>query len=150
MGGGSIWIIKEIYDAENSCEKFECELDLALKKGISTIVIEPPDLAEQTGRWITVGNFFHKTAVIFGLSSILWFSLCPRQTTVYTCLTGCSVLSASLYTISWQSDPCCKYQVEKNTRRLSRLEIPTATTAVVFRKRDNKTSDGQFPICRSK
>lgn len=35
------------------------------------IIIEPVKLGDETARWITVGNFLNKTAVVSGISSIL-------------------------------------------------------------------------------
>lgn len=64
-------MIKEIYDSEFSPDAFEMELDRALDAGCSIIVIEPSQLGDETARWITVGNYLHKTAVITGLGSIV-------------------------------------------------------------------------------
>lgn len=45
---------------------FEQELDNALEAGYKYIIIEPTQLADETVRWITVGNFLSKTAIISG------------------------------------------------------------------------------------
>lgn len=57
-------IIREVYDNDNSQEMFEQELDNALEAGYKYIIIEPTQLADETVRWITVGNFLSKTAII--------------------------------------------------------------------------------------
>jgi len=57
-------IIREVYDNDNSQEMFEQELDNALEAGYKYIIIEPTQLADETVRWITVGNFLSQTAII--------------------------------------------------------------------------------------
>lgn len=64
-------VIQEIYDGPNSQEYFAMELEKALDSCCTIIVIEPPQLGDETARWITVGNYLHKMAVITGVSSIL-------------------------------------------------------------------------------
>lgn len=63
-------IIREVYDNDNSQEMFEQELDNALEAGYKYIIIEPTQLADETVRWITVGNFLSKTAIVSGALSI--------------------------------------------------------------------------------
>lgn len=46
------------------------ELERALEAGCAIIVIEPERLAEETSRWIIVGNVLHKLAVYSGITSI--------------------------------------------------------------------------------
>ena len=47
---------------------------------------------------------------------------------------------AALYGISWQFDPCCKYQVTVNSRELSELHVQNLTNAspVVLVRKDDK------------
>lgn len=63
-------VIREVYDSENAHETFEADLDKALYAKVNYIIIEPTRLGDETGRWITVGNCLHKTAVISGLASV--------------------------------------------------------------------------------
>lgn len=52
-----------------------------------------------------------------------------------------SVLCSGCYTLSWQWDPCCKYQEEKDHRHLSTLPMLsdlTSASPVVLVHRDNK------------
>lgn len=49
---------------------FEQELDNALEAGYKYIIIEPTQLADETVRWITVGNFLSKTAIVSGALSL--------------------------------------------------------------------------------
>lgn len=65
-----IAVIREVYDSENAYEVFELELERALDIGYYMIVIEPTRLGDETGRWISVGNCLHKTAVLSGLGVI--------------------------------------------------------------------------------
>lgn len=66
----SIVVIREVYESENAYEVFEVELERALDAGYHTIIIEPTRLGDETGRWISVGNCLHKTAVLSGLGAI--------------------------------------------------------------------------------
>ncbi|CAG4981020.1 unnamed protein product [Parnassius apollo] len=115
----SVAIIREVYDSENAHIKFEMELERALEAGVRVIVIEPEPLGEETARWIYVGNLLHKVSVYSGLCSItsglIWNSLACAPFGIV------SVLCAGCYTLSWQWDPCCKYQEDKNRRRLATL-----------------------------
>ncbi|XP_038216036.1 transmembrane protein 11 homolog, mitochondrial [Zerene cesonia] len=135
----SVAIIREVYDSENAHIKFEMELERALEAGVSIIVIEPEALGEDTARWIYVGNLLHKVSLYSGISSIAsgltWSSLACTPFGII------SVLCAGCYTLSWQWDPCCKYQVEKNRHRLSTLPMLsdlTSATPVVLVRTDNK------------
>lgn len=64
-------VIREVYDSEYSQQYFSMELEKALESCCSIIVIEPNPLGEETARWITFGNYLHKTAVISGVTSII-------------------------------------------------------------------------------
>lgn len=64
-------VIREVYDSEYSQQLFSMELEKALESCCSIIVIEPNSLGEETARWITFGNYLHKTAVISGVTSII-------------------------------------------------------------------------------
>ncbi|CAH1646076.1 unnamed protein product [Spodoptera littoralis] len=135
----SVAIIREVYDSENAHIKFEMELERALEAGVSVIVIEPEPLGEETARWIYVGNLLHKVSVYSGLCSItsglVWSSLACAPFGIV------SVLCAGCYTLSWQWDPCCKYQEEKNRRHLSTLPMLsdlTSASPVVLVHTDNK------------
>ncbi|CAH4032032.1 transmembrane protein 11 homolog, mitochondrial [Pieris brassicae] len=135
----SVAIIREVYDSENAHIKFEMELERALEAGVSVIVIEPEPLGEETARWIYVGNLLHKVSLYSGLCSIssglAWNSL------MCTPFGLVSVLCAGCYTLSWQWDPCCKYQEEKDRRHLSTMPMLsdlTSATPVVLVRTDNR------------
>lgn len=99
---------------QNAHEAFEAELEKALVARINYIIVEPARLGDETARWITVGNCLHKTAVITGLASIVTVSLWPdRLAIVAAPLSAISVFCTGLYTVSWNYDPCCQYQVSK-------------------------------------
>ncbi|XP_076030272.1 transmembrane protein Pmi isoform X4 [Oratosquilla oratoria] len=134
-------IIREVYDSDSAHETFELELERALEAGVATIVIEPTTLGDETARWIAVGNCLHKTAVLSGFGSIvaglIW------QDSPYVCvpLGTLSLFCTGVYTVSWQFDPCCKYQVDNDTGRLSRLPLQSLTSAspiVLVRRNDSK------------
>ncbi|KAG5323881.1 TMM11 protein, partial [Acromyrmex heyeri] len=52
-----------------------------------------------------------------------------------------SVITCGLYTVSWQFDPCCQYQVETDTSKLPHVELlavlgPSSPTFLV--RKDDK------------
>ena len=120
-------------------EKFEAELEESLVNKIKFIIIEPTKLGGETTRWIRLGNFLHKSAVVTGISSIIAISYSPDKGFIYFPLCFYSVLATGLYAISWQFDPCCKYQVETNVRRLKDLPLASLSSSspvVLVRKDD--------------
>ena len=132
-------IIREIYENDNASEYFENELEHALERKVAVIVIEPCKLGDETARWITVGNCLHKTAVLSGLACLTTGMVWPDHELAYFPLGFTSVVCTSVYTVSWQFDPCCKYQVEADSRKLQRLPLHrlTSTSPVVLvRKND--------------
>ncbi|KAG8199571.1 hypothetical protein JTE90_009410 [Oedothorax gibbosus] len=137
----NVGIIREIYDGENAHEVFENELERALEARLSCIVIEPTKLGDETARWISVGNCLHKTAVLSGFGSILSSIAWPEKMFFSLPLSGVSFFCAGLYAVSWQSDPCCKYQVETDPRNLEKLPLHTLTSSspiVLVRKDDTR------------
>lgn len=132
-------IIREIYENDNAAEYFENELEHALDSKTQTIIIEPSKLGDETARWITVGNCLHKTSVLSGLvclsSGLAW----KEKGLLYFPLGFVSVVCAGVYAVSWQFDPCCKYQVEYDSRRLQKLPLHTITSSspVVLVRRDD-------------
>ncbi|GIY06214.1 transmembrane protein 11-B, mitochondrial [Caerostris extrusa] len=134
-------IIKEIYDGENAHEVFEAELEKALERQCSYILIEPTKLGEETARWILFGNFLHKTAVLSGFGSIMSCMVWPDRLFISFPLTSVSLFCTGVYGVSWQSDPCCKYQVEINPKNLEKLPLHTLTSSspiVLVRKDDRR------------
>lgn len=124
-----IAIIHEVYDSENAHETFELELERALEAGCSIIVIEPSRLGDETARWIAVGNCLRKTAVFSSICSIGAGFIWPDRPCAYAPLTAVSLLCTGLYAVSWQLDPCCQYQVERDRRHLPRRLPPSCTQA---------------------
>ncbi|CAH1183525.1 unnamed protein product [Phaedon cochleariae] len=138
----NIALIREVYDSEYSPHCFSMELEKALDSHCSYIVIEPTQLGDETARWISFGNYLHKTAVISGLTSIISGLAWPDNFAPQAPLSILSTLCTGLYTASWQFDHCVKYQVERDPRKLARLPILGALTAaspvVLVRKDDTK------------
>ncbi|XP_071949298.1 transmembrane protein 11, mitochondrial-like [Antedon mediterranea] len=135
-------IIHEIYDNGNAQEQFEFELEQALEAQKAIIIIEPSRIGDETARWIVVGNCIHKMSVLSGVTALTSPLLLPESFSNFVCIPmgvisiGCAVL----YGVSWQFDPCCKYQVEYNTRKLSKLPLHTLSTSspVVLVRKDDK------------
>ncbi|XP_014259079.1 transmembrane protein 11 homolog, mitochondrial [Cimex lectularius] len=135
-------IIKEVYDNENAHETFGDELERALELGYRIIIIEPPRLGDETARWITVGNCLHKTAVISGLGAVLFGLMWEEYPLAYAPLGAVSFFCTGLYTVSWQFDPCVKYQVFPDSKRLAKLPLfnalSSASPIVLIRKNDSR------------
>ncbi|KAF0032561.1 hypothetical protein F2P81_014851 [Scophthalmus maximus] len=141
MAATDCYIVHEIYNGENAQDQFEYELEQALEAQYKYIVIEPTRIGDETARWITVGNCLHKTAVLSGTICLLTPLSLPAEYSRYVVLPAgaLSVACSALYGISWQFDPCCKYQVEYDSQKLSRLPLHTLTssTPVVLVRRDD-------------
>lgn len=126
---------------EEGREMLECQLELALEKGFFVIVVEPVWLGDQTVRWIQVGNFLHKSAVLASLGALVSFPFLSPSVSVFTAVpVGVfGVCCAGFYDVSWQFDPCCKYQVDRHGRDLARIpshELHSRTPIVLVRKND--------------
>ncbi|XP_062588602.1 transmembrane protein 11, mitochondrial-like [Saccostrea cucullata] len=132
-------IIYETTDPDNpdEQEKLETELELAFQRQVAHIIIEPFTLGKDTARWIKMGNFLHKSCVVSGIISLIT-GYCNKDLVSYT-FAGVSFLTAGLYALSWASDPCCKYQIEKNKRRIQDLPLHelSSTSVVVLVRRDD-------------
>ncbi|XP_063226110.1 transmembrane protein 11 homolog, mitochondrial [Bacillus rossius redtenbacheri] len=125
-----VYIIREVYEGENSHETFELELERGLEEGSDIIVVEPSRLGDETARWISVGNCLHKTAVYSGIGSIASGLIWSERPYVCTPLGALSLLCAGLHTISWQFDPCVQYQVESDLTKFAHIpEISALTSA---------------------
>lgn len=132
-------IIREIYEDDSASEYFENELEQALDNEVNYIIIEPSKLGEETARWIKVGNCLHKTSVVTGLMGLSSGLVWPDRGLVYFPMCALSTVCAGVYMISWQFDPCCKYQVEYDTKRLQKLPLQklTSSSPVVLMRRDD-------------
>lgn len=63
------------------------------------------------GRWIWVGNCLHKTAVATGVASLISSLLWYDRPVIAAPVCAMSLFCTGLYTVSWNYDPCCQYQV---------------------------------------
>lgn len=152
-------LIQDVSDNGENQEGIEMELEQALESKTSVIIIEPVKLGNETARWINVGNFLHKMSVVSGVSSIIITFKWQDSGFLYYPLGFFSILCSGVYAISWQYDPCCKYQVEKDLRNLDKYNIPlyklTSTDPVVLVRRDdsrrkilqNLISLAAFSVC---
>lgn len=137
----NIYVIREIYESDNANEIFEQHLERALAQGCDIIVIEPFKLGDETARWIACGNWLHKTAVMSGFGAIVANFVWPQATLINGPLAFVSILCTGLYSLSWQFDPCCKYQVESDPRKLNDLALESlnnSSPVVLFKKDDNR------------
>ncbi|XP_073458763.1 transmembrane protein 11, mitochondrial-like isoform X1 [Aquarana catesbeiana] len=137
------YVIHEVYDGDFSQEQFEAELDAALEHQYQYIVIEPARLGDETARWISVGNCLHRTSVVTGIVCFLTPLGLPSSSAHYLGLPAgaLSVACAALYSVSWQSDPCCHYQVDLSGQKLALLPpgtLRTSSPVVLVRKEDTQ------------
>ena len=112
-----------------------------MEHGYTLVVLEQPGLGSECIRWIRVGNFLHKASVLCALGTIsVTPFIQPHYALFITYPFGCfGVFCALMYRFSWQSDPCCKYQVDYRGRELRRIpshEIHTPSPVVLVRKND--------------
>ena len=112
-------------------ELYDTELEVALNRQYPMIVIEPQVLGDQISRWIQAGNFLHKSSVLCSLGCLASPFLLPpnNRTIISMSLGGSSLLLTALYDLSWQFDPCCKYQVEYNCDNLVKVPLERLTSA---------------------
>lgn len=103
-------MIREVYEGDEH-DTFESELEKALEAKVKYIIIEPQRLGDETARWIRVGNCLHKTAVVSGLASIVCGAIMPDRPVFCAPLCAISIFCTGLYTVSWNVDYCCQYQV---------------------------------------
>jgi len=119
----------------------ECRFEEALEEGFDVVVVEPEGLGNESIRWIKVGNFLHKSAVLSALGTLAITLAIPRQYVLFTTLPlgAFGVCCACLYGFSWQFDPCCKYQVDYRGRELTHIpshEIHTSSPVVLVKRND--------------
>lgn len=130
-----------IHDNDSIQSSLECQLDSALEKQYALIVVEPVGLGDAVIRWIRVGNFLHKSAVLASFGCLIILPILPRTVSVFTSVplgmfgVGCALF----YDFSWQSDPCCKYQVDYRGSHLVHIpshELHSQTPVVLVKKND--------------
>lgn len=122
-------------------KELECRFEKALEKEYVLIIVEPAGLGHNSIRWIRVGNFLHKSAVISAIGTVAITPFIPMKYALFTTipLGVFGVLCAGVYGLSWQFDPCCKYQVDYKGRELTRIpshEIRSPSPVVLVRRND--------------
>ncbi len=125
----------------NTEASLRCQFDEAMERQYCVIVVEPPGLGSECIRWIKLGNFLHKTSVLTTMGFLVTVPIVPTKyaiaTTVPLGLFG--VCCAAAYSLSWQSDPCCKYQVDYRGQVLTRIpsqDIHCPNPIVLVRRND--------------
>lgn len=119
----------------------ECQFEGALVSGYTLVVVEPPGLGENCIKWIRVGNFLHKSAVLSAIGTLAITPFIPVKVSFFTTfpLGAFSVICAGMYGFSWQSDPCCKYQVDYRGKELTKIpshEIHTSSPIILVKRND--------------
>ena len=124
----SYYIVREVYENDSAVQRFENELDVALDRGYEVIVIEPSRVGKETARWISVGRWLRYTAMTSAVSCLVIGVMWPEQAQVFIPFGCIGVVSAGVYVMSWQTDPCSCYRVERNALRLQRLPATASIT----------------------
>ena len=139
-------IIREVYEDESTTERFEARLEKALQNGEKFIIIEPIKLGKDIQKFIYVGNIFHKTAVTSSLFSltVCYLSHVPYfpEHSCYTIALPLAMvgwISTGVYNLTWQFDPCSKYQVLQDRSKLSQNAVSDlhTTSPVVLERKDD-------------
>ena len=134
--------IRASYGPEDQSDDLEEQLEDALEDEAIHIIIESKRIGDETTKWIQMGNFLHKSTVLTGFSCIVTGLTVSTKYNNYICIPfGVFSLScASLYGVSWQYDPCCKYQIEQDPQTLASLQIENLTSSlvVVLKRREDK------------
>ncbi len=126
---------------ETSGSSLACQFENALEQEFTLIVVEPVGLGNESIRWIKVGNFLHKSAVITSIMTLCVSPLISTHISLFTTfpLGIMGISSAVLYNISWQYDPCCKYQVDYRGKEVTRIpshDIHSPSPVVLVRRND--------------
>lgn len=119
----------------------ECQLEDALETGYTLVVVEPPGLGDHCIKWIRVGNFLHKSAVLSAIGTLVATPFIPVRISFFTTfpLGVFSIGCATFYAVSWKYDPCCKYQVDYKGRELPKIpshDIHTSSPVILVRRND--------------
>lgn len=113
----AVAIVEEL-DNPSDQEKRELELDRYLYAKTKIIVIRARTLGYETRQWIYLSNWLHRTAIISSVSCLLTAKVCGTDHAFVVPWGILSILTGSIYAISWQTDPCSEYQVEKNAAKI--------------------------------
>lgn len=63
----------------------------------------------------------------------------PQNITICSCFGVVSLFCTSLYGISWSTDPCVQYQIERNPKKLPKFpNLNDFTSPVVMTYKSNK------------
>ena len=119
----------------------ECQFEDAVEKGFQLVIVEPPGLGDNCIRWIRAGNFLHKAAVLSAIGTLIATPFVPRKISFFTTfpLGVFSIGCAGMYGVSWQFDPCCKYQVDYKGQELTKVpshDIHTSSPVILVRRND--------------
>jgi len=136
-GSDGCVVIREVYENGFATEYFALQLDYALDAGAQVIVIEPSRLGRETAQWLAIGAGLRHTALSTWSLSLLAAALRHDGTCLLCAATAGAI--ATVYVVSWQPDPCSKYRVEENSRRLQRLPLRdvACTAPVVLVRREH-------------
>ena len=113
----AVAIIEEL-DHPSDVEKRVTELDQYLYSQTKVIIIRARTLGYETRKWISFGNWLHRTAIISSINCLMTAKVWGTDHVFLLPWGVLSILTGSIYAISWQTDPCMEYQVEKNADKI--------------------------------
>lgn len=128
-----ICIIQEIFNSYNDWGHKQALLlfDKSLVQRCPHIILEPKRLADETSRWIAVGNFIFKFGTLLGGVTLGVAIKYHQSVKVWMPLAVASLGVMLIYQVYWQSDPCVNYQVERRRSVLKSLTNGSAAPHTV-------------------
>ncbi|XP_052784257.1 transmembrane protein 11, mitochondrial-like [Mya arenaria] len=132
-------IIRDVNDSDLTQEDLEEELERAFDEEAEVIVIEPVALGNEVVKWISFGNFLHKSCVLSGFACLTLPIVSKSDIASLVC-GAVSVSCASVYALSWQRDPMCKYQKTMNLSDLEHVvqSLNSVNPVVLIRRDDSR------------
>lgn len=78
---------------------------------------------------------FQLTPLKIPFAGFIW----PKNITICASIGVVSLFCTSLYTISWNTDPCVQYQIERNAKKLPKFpNLNEFTSPVVLTYKSNR------------
>jgi hypothetical protein len=134
----SIKIIQEMFQDYNDFgyKQALAELDQAIARHYTLIVIEPARLSMVTRRWIRLGIHLRRLCISTGITACGLMLIAPGK---YSCvavpLAALSLSACIVHHIEWEPDPCFQYEIVDEKSQIADLETSNSNSALVLRRR---------------
>eukprot|EP00053_Salpingoeca_punica_P009554 m.85576 g.85576 ORF g.85576 m.85576 type:complete len:183 (-) comp15059_c0_seq1:128-676(-) len=133
---GSFGVVRA--DADMEAERVVLD-HLMRQSAVQVVLIEDDRLGEAAARSIQIGNFFHKTAVLTGLTGVIAGLASPLRKALVPA-GAASVLCAITYNLAWKSDPMSKFQIDRTGEGVQNVPVDRLDTRdhyIVLVRRDD-------------